>query len=330
MILSRTPYRISIFGGSTDFPAWYTKHGGEVLGFAINRYCWISLRKLPPFFAHKHRIVWSKVELVKHWHEVEHPVVRVVMDMGGLGHGVELHHDGDLPARSGIGSSSSFTVGLLHAIHAFKGHMVTKQTLANEAIHIEREVLGENVGSQDQIWAAYGGFNRITFRRDGGYEVNPLILPEGRREELEGSLMLFFTGLSRYSSEVAGRVSANLQAKERHLKAMQAMVGEAVGILQSQESVNEIGKLLHEGWRLKKELAEGVSTPEIDLIYEAGRDAGAVGGKLLGAGGGGFLLFLVPKQAQKAVRERLSSLIEVSFTIDEDGSKIVIYSPNGF
>lgn len=324
MIISRTPYRVSIFGGGTDFPQWTERHGGEVLGFAINRYCWISLRRLPPFFEHKHRIVWSEVETVKKWDQVKHPVVRAIMDMGGINHGVELHHDGDLPARSGIGSSSSFTVGLLNALHAFKGHMVAKKTLAKEAIHIEREVLGENVGSQDQIWAAHGGFNRIVFDCKGGYEIHPVIVST----EVTKNFLLFFTGLSRYSSEIAGKVTANMASRERNLETMQAMVGEAMGFLQ-EDNLDEIGRLLHESWKLKRDLAEGVSTAEIDLIYEAGRDAGALGGKLLGAGGGGFILFYVPQEAQKAVRARLSTLIEVSFEIDYAGSRISLYEPNG-
>lgn len=328
MIISRTPYRVSLFGGGTDLPAWSNDHGGEVIGFAINRYCWISLRQLPPFFEHKHRIVWSEVETVKHWHDVKHPVVRAVMDIGGLNCGVELHHDGDLPARSGIGSSSSFTVGLLNALHAFKGHHAEKDRLAREAIHIEREVLGENVGSQDQIWAAYGGLNHIEFRRDGGFDVSPVIVSDERRIELETSLMLFFTGFSRFSSEVAGRVTANMAARERHLHAMKAMVGEARAILHG-KSLVALGALLHESWKLKRDLAEGVSTAEIDLIYEAGRAAGATGGKLLGAGGGGFMLFFVPQQAQKAVRDRLSSLVEVPFGIDYAGSRISLYEPQG-
>lgn len=330
MIISRTPFRVSLFGGGTDYPQWYRNHGGSVLGFAINKYCYITLRELPPFFEHKHRIVYSRVELVRGIEEIQHPAVRAVLQDKKIRHGVELHHDGDLPARSGLGSSSSFTVGLLNALAALEGRMLSRQELAAEAIRIEQEVIRENVGSQDQVWAAYGGLNRIDFNTDGTMSVLPVIVPPARRQALESSLMLFFTGFSRFASEVAKKKIENFATREAHLKGLRQNVEEGLAILQDERrSLDELGRLLHEGWRLKRELADGVSTPAIDEIYQAGLAAGAIGGKLLGAGGGGFMLFYVPAEKRAAVREQLRDLIHVGFKIEGEGSKIVLYEPNG-
>jgi len=331
MILTRTPYRISLFGGGSDYPAWYRKHGGAVLGFAINRYCYISVRHLPPFFEHKHRIVYSFIENVKEICEIKHPAVRGVMTEMGVSDGLEIHHDGDLPARSGLGSSSSFTVGLLHALHAFAGRHRTQRELADEAIHMEQDVIRENVGSQDQIWAAYGGFNRIRFRCDGGYEVTPVILRPDRREDLQSHFMLLFTGVSRYASEIAAEQIANFDRHTRHIHRMMSLVNEAVAILGAPgRDIREIGELLHESWMLKRELADNISTPEVEDIYKTARAAGAIGGKLLGAGGGGFVLFFVEPEKRRAVREALGQLIEVDFKMEGSGSRVVVYEPNGF
>lgn len=330
MIISRTPFRVSLFGGGTDYPAWIREHGGAVLGTAIDKYCYISVRYLPPFFEHRHRIVYSKVELVREVREIQHPAVRGVLGELAIDAGLEIHHDADLPARSGLGSSSSFTVGLLNAVHAMRGRMVTKSELGREAIRIEQDVLKESVGCQDQIWAAYGGLNKIDFFPDGRFEVTPVILPPERRRELRQSMMLFFTGFSRYASDFAKDQLDNLKRRAAQLTAMRAMVDHAVDILRDERApIRELGKLLDESWRLKRELADSVSTGEIDAIYEAGRAAGAVGGKLLGAGGGGFILFIVEPDQREAVRERLQHLIHVSFDFDTEGSKIVLYQPNG-
>ncbi len=330
MIISRTPFRVSLFGGGTDYPAWFREHGGAVLGTAIDKYCYISVRYLPPFFEHRHRIVYSKVELVREVREIQHPAVRGVLGELAIDAGLEIHHDADLPARSGLGSSSSFTVGLLNAVHAMRGRMVTKSELGREAIRIEQDVLNESVGCQDQIWAAYGGFNKIDFFPDGRFEVTPVILPPERRRELRQSMMLFFTGFSRYASDFAKDQLDNLKRRAAQLSTMRAMVDHAVDILRDERApIRELGKLLDESWRLKRELADSVSTGEIDAIYEAGRAAGAVGGKLLGAGGGGFILFIVEPDQREAVRERLKHLIHVSFDFDTEGSKIVLYQPNG-
>jgi D-glycero-alpha-D-manno-heptose-7-phosphate kinase len=330
MIISRTPFRISLFGGGSDYPNWYRQHGGAVLGMAIDKYCHISVRRLPPFFEHKHRIVYSRVELVKEFSEIQHPAARAILQDMRVDGGIEIHHDGDLPARSGLGSSSSFTVGLLNALHALKGRHIGKAELAREAIRIEQDVIRENVGSQDQIWAAYGGLNRIDFNLDDTFNVTPVVLPLQRRLELQGSIMMFFTGLSRIASEVAGAKIASLDRKKRHIKTMTSMVDEALEVLNNpSRPLTEIGELLHEAWMLKRDLTDKVSNPVIDEIYEAGRAAGAIGGKLLGAGGGGFMVFFVPADKRQAVRERLSSLINVSFAIDSGGSRIMLYEPDG-
>jgi D-glycero-alpha-D-manno-heptose-7-phosphate kinase len=294
MIISRTPFRISLFGGGTDYPAWFREHGGAVLGTAIDKYCYITLRRLPPFFEHKSRIVYSQVELVQKVEDIKHPAVRGILADRGIKDGLEIHHDADLPARSGLGSSSSFTVGLLHALAALDAKMLTKRDLAREAIRIEQDVLKENVGSQDQLWAAYGGFNRIQFFPDGTFSVTPIIMAAERRNELHGSLMLFFTGFSRFASDFAQDQIKNIGSRASQLRAMRSMVDTAVDILTDPKTpLRELGGLLDTGWRLKRELADSVSNSKIDEIYQAGRDAGAIGGKLLGAGGGGFMAFLV-------------------------------------
>jgi D-glycero-alpha-D-manno-heptose-7-phosphate kinase len=332
MIISRTPYRLSLFGGGTDYPPWFRAHGGAVLGFAIDKYCYISVRRLPPFFEHRSRIVYSRIEMVRHPREIEHPAARAVLqDQGFEDEGLEIHHDGDIPARSGVGSSSSFTVGLLNALAAFRGRHISKEDLARTAIRIEQDVIGENVGSQDQVWAAYGGMNRIDFDRNGGFQVSPLILPASRQAELMSHMMLFFTGLSRNASDVAGQKIANLQKRADDLRRMRAMVDDATAILaDTTRPIADLGPLLDEGWRLKRGLAERVSTGTIDEIYAEGMAAGAVGGKLLGAGGGGFVAFLVPPARQAAVRERLRKLVQVDVDIDHAGSTIVVYEPRGF
>jgi D-glycero-alpha-D-manno-heptose-7-phosphate kinase len=330
MIISRTPFRVSLFGGGTDYPQWFRENGGAVIGTAIDKYCYISVRHLPPFFEHHHRIVYSNIENVKTIGEIQHPAVRAIMQEMKVEKGLEIHHDGDLPARSGLGSSSSFTVGFLAALHALEGRMVRKEELAKEAIRIEQDVIAENVGCQDQIWAAYGGMNRIDFATDGSFTVRPVILNRERSAELVGSIMLFFTGISRYATEIAGRQIENLKARESNLRTMRSMVDEAEAVLvDPHRDLREIGELLHQSWMLKRELASGVTNTTVDEIYQAGRDAGAVGGKLLGAGGGGFIVFFVQEPHRKALRERLRHLIEVGFDVDRAGSTIVVYEPNG-
>ena len=286
---------------------------------------------LPPFFEHKYRIVYSHIENVQHPNEIEHPAVRAVLNWAKVEEGVEIHHDGDLPARSGLGSSSSFTVGLINALYAMRGQMVSKDVLAQKAIHIEQDLIGENVGSQDQVSAAYGGFNRIDFHRNGNFDVAPIILPDHRQPELQSHLMLCFTGLSRIASEVAKSKIDNLDSRQDELNAIRQMVDEATSILQSPDRpITEFGRLLDESWQFKRRLSERVSTPLIDELYQAAMDAGAIGGKILGAGGGGFLLLFASPDRHAAIRERLNKLVHVPFNFENSGSRVVLYQPNGF
>lgn len=330
MIISRTPFRVSLFGGGTDYPKWYEQYGGAVLGFAIDKYCYISVRRLPPFFEHKHRIVYSVVENVKSIDEIQHPAVKGVLSEHQPKEGVEIHHDGDLPARSGLGSSSSFTVGLANALAAFDGKMVSKRELAREAIRIEHDVIKEKVGCQDQIWAAFGGLNRIDFLKTGEFDVQPAMVSRERRDDLQDHLLLVFTGLSRLAPVMAEKQIDNIGAREKQLSTMFEMVGEAQSILVDEnQPIADLGVLLDQSWQLKRELADGVSTPLVDEIYAAAIGAGASGGKLLGAGGGGFMLFIVEPDKQPKVREALKDLVAVKIAIDNVGSKIVVYEPDG-
>ncbi|MFJ9451907.1 kinase [Herbaspirillum sp. NPDC101397] len=330
MIITRTPFRMSFFGGGTDYPAWYAEHGGAVLATSINKYCYITCRYLPPFFEHKHRIVHSLIENVQRIDEIKHPAVRAILGWAGCERGLEIHHDGDLPARSGLGSSSSFTVGMVHALATMEGRYASKEALAKDAIHIEQHVIGENVGSQDQVSAAYGGFNRIDFHRNGSFSTAPVILRPERLADFQNHLMLFFTGFSRIASEVAKSQIENFSKRENQLKRMREMVEEAILTLQDERlPITEIGKLMHEGWLCKRSLSDKVSTEAIDFLYEEALRAGASGGKIMGAGGGGFLLLVVKPELQAQVRERLSHLIHVPFQFEDSGSKVVLYQPNG-
>jgi D-glycero-alpha-D-manno-heptose-7-phosphate kinase len=331
MIITRTPFRISFFGGGTDYPAWYQEHGGVVLATSIDKYCYITCRYLPPFFEHRHRIVYSIVETVQRAEEIKHPAVRAILEWAGCdGEGLEIHHDGDLPARSGLGSSSSFTVGLIHALAALKGRYISKDELAKRAIYVEQQVIKENVGSQDQISAAFGGLNRIDFTTSNTFQVSPIVLKDDRLKEFQSHLMLCFTGFSHIASEIAKAKIDNIKHREMELHRMKEMVDEAIQILQSAKTpIDEVGQLLHEHWLCKRELSSKVSTPEIDHLYEEGRRCGAIGGKLLGAGGGGFLLLFVKPELQAKIKERLNHLIHVPVRFETSGSRIVLYQPNG-
>ena len=331
MIITRTPFRISFFGGGTDYPAWFREHGGSVLATSIDKYCYISVRYLPPFFEHKHRIVYSRIETVKRIDELQHPAVKAVFGWAGVERGLEVHHDGDLPARSGMGSSSSFTVGLLQAVASLAGRRFTKQELARNAIHIEQNIIQEQVGSQDQVAAAFGGLNRINFERDDSFTVEPIILPAERLHELHRCLMLCFTGFSRYASTIAESKIANFKQRGNELSTMQRMVDQGIKILQDPDTpMDEFGRLLHESWQLKRGLSTKVSNPAIDQLYNKAITAGATGGKILGAGGGGFMLFFARPDKQPAVKAALSDLIHVPFNFDHSGSQVVLYQPNGF
>lgn len=328
MIISKTPFRISFFGGGTDYPAWYSENGGKVLSTTIDKYCYISCRYLPPFFKHKHRIVYSLIENVKETSEIKHPSVREVLQYMNIHKGIEIHHDGDLPAKTGLGTSSSFTVGLLHSLYALKGMMPTKMKLAREAIHIEQNIIKETVGSQDQVAASFGGFNLIEFKKDGEISVNPVILRSDKLQELQNHLMLYFTGISRFASEIARKKVENFEKRQKELSGIYQMVDSAVEILSSDTtSIKEFGNLLGQCWRLKKTLTDEITSPQIDEIYDMAMRAGAIGGKLLGAGGGGFFLLFAEPHVQPGIREKLKHLLEVPFKFETSGSQIIVYQP---
>jgi len=327
MIISRTPFRISFFGGGSDYPAHYKKHGGAVLATSINKYCYISCRYLPPFFDHKHRIVYGQQEKVSKISDIQHPAVRECMSFMNIGQGVEIHHDGDLPARAGLGTSSSFTVGLLKALYALKGEMVAKRMLALNAIHVEQERIKENVGSQDQVITAFGGLNKVMFDGDSEFLVQPVTIKSERYKSLQNNLMLFFTGFSRTASDIAREQIKKTPEKEKDLKRLAEMVDEALEVLNDSSSdISEFGKLLHESWMIKRKLTHKITTDTIDKIYETARKNGAVGGKLLGAGGGGFILFFVEPEKQQKIKEKLKDLLYVPFKFEELGSQIIYYS----
>ena len=328
MIISRTPFRMSLFGGGTDYPDWYLENGGMVLGATIDKYCYLSVRYLPPFFEHKHRVVWSEIELVNNIDEIRHPAVKAILEEMKFIRGLEISYNADLPARSGLGSSSAFTVGLINALTALRGKMISKKALAQDAIRIEQEVIGEAVGSQDQIWAAYGGLNKIEFQKDGKFSISPIIMGEKNYLSLESSLMLFFTGFSRVAPLIAQKKIDNFKNKEEELNMLSTLASSAASSLQDKNyDIKKIGELIHEAWSLKRELAEGVTTKEIDEIYKEGLLAGALGGKILGAGGGGFILFVVPPENQANLQKRLSKLVHVKFNFDSVGSNIVVFEP---
>jgi D-glycero-alpha-D-manno-heptose-7-phosphate kinase len=327
MIISRTPFRISFFGGGTDYPVWFEKNGGAVLSTTIDKYCYINVRYLPPFFKHKHRIVYSLIENVRSAKDIRHPVVRALMKVFKVDKGLEIHHDGDLPARSGLGSSSAFTVGMLNALYALNGRIVPKADLAKEAIRVERYILKENVGSQDQVAVAYGGFQKIVFHNDHSFSVEPMTLERKRVDELQAHLMLVFTGQSRFASEIAADQIRNTKHNMKALTIMHELVDESVCILNSKKDLVEFGKLLHEAWLIKKNLSAKVSNPAIDGLYAKALSCGATGGKLLGAGGGGFMLLFVRPENRQNVSRGLKKYLEVKFKFDSEGSQIIYYNP---
>lgn len=328
MIISKTPHRISFFGGGTDYPEYYLNHGGKCLGVAINKYSYLNVRKLPPFFEHKHRIVYSKQENANTLDEIIHPSVRETLKYLSVDYGVSIHHDGDIPARSGMGSSSAFTVGLLNSMYALEGKRVSKNELAREAIHIEQNLIKENVGSQDQTFAAYGGLNIINFLQNGEISVSPIIMKQDRLKEFQDSIMLFFSGLSRNASEVVEEQVKKTNVNVPNLNKMKDLVDEAYEILTSLDrSLKEFGELLNYTWELKKSLSSKVTNDSIDSMYKKAIDAGAIGGKLLGAGGGGFMAFYVEKNNQQRVIEALDGYLHIPFNFDFDGSKIIVYEP---
>lgn len=328
MVITSTPLRISFFGGGTDYPVWYREFGGAVLATTINKCCYITCRRLPPFFEYHSRISYTKVENVRRNDAIEHPSVRGSLQFLGIEDGVEIHHVADLPARTGLGTSSAFTVGLLLGLYALQDRMRDKHALAADAIHVEQDLLREAVGAQDQVCAAHGGFNRINFRVDGTIEVNRVLTPPSRLAELEQHLALFFTGFARTASEIAQEQVRLTPQRTKELNAMLQLVDEAEAIVANpQRSLSEFGQLLHEGWQLKRSLTQKITNADIDEIYEAGLNAGALGGKLLGAGGGGFMLFFVRPEQREALRARLKKLLYVPVSFSNKGSQVVVYEP---
>ena len=328
MIITRTPLRISFFGGGTDYPIWFREFGGAVLSTAIDKCCYITCRRLPPFFEYHSRVSYSKVENVDDNSAFQHPSVRACLKFMQVDEGVEIHHVADLPARTGLGTSSAFTVGLLLGLYGLKDQMRNKHALAADAIHVEQNVIGEAVGSQDQVSAAYGGFNRINFHTDGSFQVKQIIAPPDRLMHLQDHLSLYFTGFARTASEIAKEQIKTIPRKHSELETMFQMVGEAEEIVTNpNRSLDEFGHLLHECWKVKRTLTGSITNSSLDEIYEAGCSAGALGGKILGAGGGGFMLFFVPPERRQALRLRLKNLLCVPFAFSNRGSHVVVYEP---
>ncbi len=323
ILISKTPFRISFFGGGTDYPEWYLREGGAVLSTSIDKYCYITARYLPPFFPHPYRIVWSHIENVSTIPEILHPAVRDGLRMMGFtgDGGVEIHHQGDLPARTGMGSSSAFANGLLLVLSALKGQPFEKSDLYLKAIELEQKWLKDNVGSQDQVATALVGFNIIRFGRDGGISATPLNAPRRHLAELNDRLLLVFSGTNRLSSQIAGEVISKLRDRASVLRDMHQMVDEGAALLRAGD-LDGFGHLLHETWLLKRSISGAVSSPAIDEIYDTARRHGALGGKLLGAGGAGFILFYVPRERQAGVIDALR-LLHVPFRFESKGAHLL-------
>ncbi|MEZ5045621.1 MAG: hypothetical protein R2831_01370 [Chitinophagaceae bacterium] len=328
MIISKTPVRVSFFGGGTDYPDYFKEFGGCVLSTSIDKYIYVTVNKMKGLLDHKYRIAYSKLELCNDVSEISHPVVREVIKYLNIEDGLEINIISDLPARTGIGSSSSFTVGLLHALYALKGIIKSKEELANEAIHIEYHVLQERVGVQDQLAASYGGFNHMKFTADT-LEVNPLIISRERKLDLENNLMMFYTGINRFASEILKEQLQKTQEKKigTELKDIYNMVQKGMNILtDNSKNLNEFGELMHQAWMAKRSLSSAISNDFLDDIYNRAKEVGAIGGKLLGAGGGGFFVFYVPKEKQEAVKQALKDLHTIDFRFENGGSRIIHFN----
>lgn len=330
MIITKTPYRLSLFGGGTDYKSWYESQGGLVVGAALEKYCYITLRKLEPFFEHKTRVVYSKTELVRDHREIQHPGVRECLGFLEIQDGLEIHHDGDLPAKSGIGSSSSFTVGLLLALHTYQKQKISMNVLAREAIFVEQHLIQEPVGIQDQILSAYGGIQVIEMGPQDQWKVSPLILSEGYQEDLQRHLLLAFTGVTRVSHAYAqAQIEKITHGKnDQYLKEIYHIALEGKRLLSQQADPIELARLIHASWNIKRQLADQVSNPQIDELYAAALKAGALGGRLLGAGGGGFFLFVVPPQKQNELMEALGGRVKawVPVKFSSLGAQVLMHS----
>jgi len=326
MIISRTPLRISFFGGGTDLPGWFRNNGGAVLSTTINKYLFISCRKMPQFFEFKNRFVYGgKTETTSAFEEIEHPAIREVLKFMKPDYGIDMYYYADIPSRSGMGSSSAFTVGLLRALYGLEGKMVSDRRLASEAIHVEQDLIKEAVGCQDQIAAAYGGLNHITFKKDGGFDVNPVTLSASRINELNDHLILIYTGIQRIASTIEEKKIKTIDEHKSELSDIQGYVADSLEILNGDAPIEEFGALLNETWQRKARLSPEVSNSTIDGIYKLCRENGAIGGKLLGTGGGGFMLIFVRPQDREAMLKSVPGFISIPFSFDTTGSQIIYY-----
>ncbi len=329
MVIAKTPFRMSFFGGGTDIPDFFRENGGAVLSTTFDKYCYVTVRHLPPFFEYKTHLTYSKMEYINTYSEIQHPAIRNAMEYLDM-HNIRLTYESDLPAKSGLGTSSSFVVGMLNSFYALKGQYIDKKRLADEAIYIERELCQEAGGWQDQIAASFGGFNRINFDTDG-YSVHPLIISPEKKRQLNSRLVMYFTGFTRFSADIqkANRITSD--EKKSQLKEIHAVVNEAERILTNKNSdLKDFGKLLDITWKLKKGAGSYVSTDVIDMLYQKGIKAGATGGKLLGAGGGGFLIFYVEPDKLESVKKAMKDLVHIPFCFDDSGSQIIYYAPETY
>lgn len=326
MIITRTPFRMSFFGGGTDMKEFFNEHGGAVISTTFDKYCYVTVRHLPPFFDFKNELTYSKIERTSSTEEIIHPAIRNAMQYLNM-NDIRLTYEADLPARSGLGTSSSFAVGMLNAFHSLNGVYASKKQLADEAIHLERDLCNEAGGWQDQIAASFGGFNRIDFS-DNSYEVTPIIISKQKKEQLNNNLMMFFTGFTRFSSDVQKANASGKIDKTQQKLEMLRLVDEAEKVLQSKESnLDDFGYLLNTTWNLKRQTGSAISTNSIDELYDKGIKAGALGGKLLGAGGGGFLVFYVTPEKQESVRHAMQDLLYIPFKFENNGTKVIYYVP---
>lgn len=329
MVITKTPFRMSFFGGGTDMEDFFKEYGGAVLSTTLDKFCYVTVRHLPRFFEYKSHLTYSKIECVNSYEEIKHPAIRNAMKMLDM-HELRLTYDADLPAKSGLGTSSSFAVGMLNAFYALKGKYADKKKLADDAIYLERVLCNEVGGWQDQIAASYGGFNKINFNSDG-YEIFPVIISPEKKKQLNNSLIMFFTGFTRFSSDVQKANTSNNSERIAKLREMTVLVDEAEKIVTSKsDNLNDFGKLLDFTWKLKRSTGNSISTDNIDLLYKKGIEAGALGGKLLGAGGGGFLLFYAEPDKQQALKVAMKNLLYIPFKFENSGTRVVHYSPESY
>jgi D-glycero-alpha-D-manno-heptose-7-phosphate kinase len=330
MIITKTPFRMSFFGGGTDMESFFREYGGAVLSTTFDKYCYVNVRHLPRFFDYSTELSYAKIERVTDVDQINHPAVRNAMKMLDM-HEIRLTYEADLPARSGLGTSSSFAVGMLNAFYALKGKYADKKRLADEAIYLERVLCQEAGGWQDQIAAAFGGMNRIEFNKDGTYDVKPIIIHPDRKKQLNDNLLMFFTGFTRFSSDLQKANQAGYDEKIAQLKEMYSLVGEAEKVLTDKHSdLDEFGRLLDHTWRLKRQTGGAITTNSIDALYEKGKAAGALGGKLLGAGGGGFLIFYVQPEKKAALKDAMKDLLYVPFSFEDGGTRVIHYTPESY